>query len=400
MEEQPANDANDTIPNSIKAPGKPGWEIKLTPNKTPKTVSAMCSSDHLFRGIFTIAELKDLDIHHMDAVEAFMNPKLIEEIYMKISSFLPEYREEKFGKLVNLYMDCNKPQDTGILTFQITLNPDWGCYVHIHVNDLTIVSNNVKRFKKFIEARFEMKDLGPARYILGIEIHQNRIGKILTLLQITYVKNLLDEYQMTNCKPVSTPIVPNSRLKEAFKEERHAFKGLNINYQQAISKISYLEVATRGGNSPNLQTFSDGYYANCKDTRKSITCYMTMVGNSCINWKSKKKTMISKSSCEDEYKAQFEGGKDLFWTAILLQYLRRSVDYPLQLNGDNQGAIALANNPQINELTKHFYTIFHWIQEMTMKKNINIPYIPTQQMPVDGLTKALPQLAHERFVKS
>ncbi|MBW0499102.1 hypothetical protein O181_038817 [Austropuccinia psidii MF-1] len=216
-----------------------------------------------------------------------------------------------------------------------------------------------------------MEDLGPAAYILGIEICQDRIVKTLTLSQMTYVKNLLDEYQMMDCKPVSTPMVPNSRLQEASEEEKHAFKELKINYQQAIGKISYVQVSTRGdlsftmsqlsqflenpgikhwqafkhllrylkstislaltlgGNSLSLQTFSDTDYANCKDTRKSITCYMMMIGNSCINWKSKNHSMISTSSCEAKYKAQFEGGKDLIWTALLLQDLRMNVNYPL-----------------------------------------------------------------------
>ncbi|MBW0506037.1 hypothetical protein O181_045752 [Austropuccinia psidii MF-1] len=259
---------------------------------------------------------------------------------------------------------------------------------------------------------------------------------------MTYVKNLLDDYQMIDCKPVLTPMVPNSRLQEASDEEKQAFKELKINYRQAIGRISYLQVATRGdlsfttsqlsqflenpgikhwlafkhllrylkgtislaltlgGNSSSLQTFSDADYANCKDTRKSVTGYMTMIGNSCINWKSKKQSTISTSSCEAEYKAQFEGGKDLIWTALLLQDLRVNVSYPLKLNGDNQGAIALAKNPQVNERTKHFDTILHLIQEMIMKKKINITYIPTQQMPADGLTKALPRPTHEKFLRS
>ncbi|MBW0530453.1 hypothetical protein O181_070168 [Austropuccinia psidii MF-1] len=195
---------------------------------------------------------------------------------------------------------------------------------------------------------------------------------------------------MTDCKPVSKLMAPSSRLKEACKEERHALKEQNINYQQEIVKISYLQVATRGGKLPNIQTSSDTDYASCKDTRKSITGYRTMVGNSFINRKSKKQTTISTSSCEANYKAQFEGGKDLVWTEILLQDLQISVDYPLTLNGDNQGSIALAKNPQLHEQTKIFDTIFHWIQEMMMKKKINNTYIWTQQIPADGLTKALP----------
>ncbi|MBW0544103.1 hypothetical protein O181_083818 [Austropuccinia psidii MF-1] len=91
-----------------------------------------------------------------------------------------------------------------------------------------------------------MEDLGPATYILGIEIRRDRNAKTLSLSQMTYIKNLLNDYQMMDCKPVPTPMVPNSRLQQASEEEKHTFEELKINYRQAIGKISYLQVATRG----------------------------------------------------------------------------------------------------------------------------------------------------------
>ncbi|MBW0519089.1 hypothetical protein O181_058804 [Austropuccinia psidii MF-1] len=39
-EEQPCNNLSASTQISAKTPGKPGWEIKLTSNKEPKTVSA------------------------------------------------------------------------------------------------------------------------------------------------------------------------------------------------------------------------------------------------------------------------------------------------------------------------------------------------------------------------
>ncbi|MBW0467754.1 hypothetical protein O181_007469 [Austropuccinia psidii MF-1] len=201
-----------------------------------------------------------------------------------------------------------------------------------------------------------MEDLGPESYILEIEIYHNGMDRTLTISQTTYVKNLLDNYQMTDFQPVSMPMILNSRLQEASEEDKHEFQELNIDYRQAIgikhwqafeNLLQYLKgttslVLTLGGDSSNLRTFSDADYANCKDTRKSIMGYMTMIGNSCINWTGKKQSMILTSSCEAEYKTQLESGKDLIWTEILLQDLKISITYPLQLNGDNQGAVALA----------------------------------------------------------
>ncbi|MBW0467753.1 hypothetical protein O181_007468 [Austropuccinia psidii MF-1] len=51
------------------------------------------------RCMLTIGALKDLNIHHMDVVAEFLNPKLIDEIYMKIPPFIPKYQEGIVWKL-------------------------------------------------------------------------------------------------------------------------------------------------------------------------------------------------------------------------------------------------------------------------------------------------------------
>ncbi|MBW0535158.1 hypothetical protein O181_074873 [Austropuccinia psidii MF-1] len=51
------------------------------------------------RRVLTIAALKELKVHHIDAVAAFLNPKLVEQIYMKIPPFIPKYGEGKVWKV-------------------------------------------------------------------------------------------------------------------------------------------------------------------------------------------------------------------------------------------------------------------------------------------------------------
>ncbi|MBW0591454.1 hypothetical protein O181_131169 [Austropuccinia psidii MF-1] len=124
------------------------------------------------------------------------------------------------------------------------------------------------------------------------------------------------------------------------------------------------------------------------------------MGNSCINWKSRKQNTVSTSSCEVEYKGQYEGAKELLWLARLLVELGISVPMPLQLFGDNQGAMSLAKNPQVNKRSKHFDVIFHWIQEKTANNTVKVDYIATQEMLADGLTKALARPSHATFLKN
>ncbi|MBW0539072.1 hypothetical protein O181_078787 [Austropuccinia psidii MF-1] len=306
---------------------------------------------------------------------------------------------------------------------------------------MTVASNKIQKFKSLIMKKFEMEDLGPANFVLGIKLTQDKTAQTIYLSQTLYIHDLLSEYDMSDCKPVATPMVANSKVSAASDDDHQQFLSLNKNYRQAIGKISYLQVATRpdlvfatsqlsqflekpgyshwiafkhllrylagtknlalclGGNHLSLCTYSNADYANCIDTQRSVSGYLTMVGGSCINWKTKKQTTVSTSSCEAEYKAQYEGGKDLLWSARLLEDLRVAVPKPLQLFGDNQGAISLAQNPQVNERSKHFDVIFHWIQEKTEDETLKVNYVATQEMLADGLTKALARPSHLTFLK-
>lgn len=88
------------------------------------------------------------------------------------------------------------------------------CYIHIHVDDLTIAGtkSSIASFKALISAKFEVEDLGEVSTVLGMCVTRNRALQQLTLHQYHYVDNLLLTFGMLDCKPVSTPMEPNTYL--------------------------------------------------------------------------------------------------------------------------------------------------------------------------------------------
>ncbi|MBW0481144.1 hypothetical protein O181_020859 [Austropuccinia psidii MF-1] len=234
---------------------KHGVHYNDTFSPTGKFSSLLC--------LLAVAAHKSLEIHHMDAVAAFLNPKLKEEIYMKIPSFLLVHSSCKVWKLIkplyglkqssrywyleltNFFKSIKPFPSKAEPCLFISNDVGWECFVHINVDDMTVTSNKIEKFKSLIMERFEMEDLGPANFVLGIKLTQNKATKEIFLLQTSYIKDLLHEYDMSECKLVVTPMVANSKLLAANDNDHQQFLSLNKNYCQAIGKISYLQVATR-----------------------------------------------------------------------------------------------------------------------------------------------------------
>jgi hypothetical protein len=67
--------------------------------------------------------------------------------------------------------------------------------------------------------------------------------------------------------------------------------------------------------------------------------------------------------------------------------------------GDNQGALALVKNPQLQERLKHINIRYHFIRDLAKQKKLQMTYIPTTDMIADGLTKPLQRVAFKKFKK-
>jgi Reverse transcriptase (RNA-dependent DNA polymerase) len=189
---------------------------------------------------------------------------------------------------------------------------------------------------------FEVKDLGQLRYFLGIEIARGAEGIVLS--QRKYVLDLLTETGMLGCRPAVTPIDQKFKLSaeagEPVDRER---------YQRLVGRLIYLShtcpdisfavsVVSRYMHDPreghmdavyqilrylknapgkglifrknghlNIEGYCDSDWASCPDDRKSTSGYCMFVGGNLISWKSKKQTVVARSTAEAEYRAMALG---------------------------------------------------------------------------------------------
>ena len=59
-------------------------------------------------------------------------------------------------------------------------------------------------FKFAMMSEFEIKDLNVMQYFLAIEVHQSEVE--ILICQTRYAKDMLNKFDMADCKPGPTPI--------------------------------------------------------------------------------------------------------------------------------------------------------------------------------------------------
>ena len=128
-----------------------------------------------------------------------------------------------------------------------------------------------------------------------------------------------------------------------------------------VSSTASQGIVLQGSTKLNLQAFSDSDWASCVDTRKSITGYLIMLGNSPISWKSKKQSTISRSSSEAEYRAMASASAEVTWLIRLLHDFGLTNLQPVTLFCDNQSILHVIKNPVFHEQTKYIQIDCHFI---------------------------------------
>ncbi|KAI5323204.1 hypothetical protein L3X38_032276 [Prunus dulcis] len=93
----------------------------------------------------------------------------------------------------------------------------------------------------------DMKDLGEAHYVLGIEIMRNRSRKLLGLSQHNYINKVLKRFNMEACSPGDLPIGKGDRpsREQCPMTEQEQTNMKNKQYASLVGSLMYAQVYTR-----------------------------------------------------------------------------------------------------------------------------------------------------------
>lgn len=128
--------------------------------------------------------------------------------------------------------------------------------------------------------------------------------------------------------------------------------------------------------SLELSGYSDADWAGDPTDRRSTTGYCFFLGDSLISWRSKKQTVVARSSTESEYRALADTTSELLWLRWLLTDMGVSHSSATILQCDNQSAIQISHNDVFHKRTKHVEIDCHVICHLIARGTTHLVLYP------------------------
>jgi hypothetical protein len=147
--------------------------------------------------------------------------------------------------------------------------------------------------------------------------------------------------------------------------------------------------------------YGEADFANCTETRKSVTGILVMVQGTPVLWSSKKQPIVTKSTTAAEYVAASMAADE----GILIQKTLEDMgtpQSPIPLLCDNTAAEALLKNPIETGRTKYLEIHWHYCRGLIESKKIAILRVDTKSHMADVLTKShtAPRMSQFRVLLS
>ena len=294
-------------------------------------------------------------------------------------------------------------------------------------------------FKKQLTDAYEMRDEGEIQWFLGIRVLRDRPAKKLWLCQSSYIEKITHKYGLAT---LSRPAIPIP-VTPLHRNTGQASKGFTKIYQEKVGSILYVATMTRpdvaraaaelskyltnpskahmdaadqaiqylyathywaieyNGNKTDeyMVIASDASFADDPEDRKSSQGYIIQMCGGPVVWKASKQATVTTSTTEAELLALDLTVRESYAVERFLRDIARDLDIPLRVFCDNQQTIRLVvgQNERITTKLRHIDIHNLWLRQEYGKGRFCVDYLPTAQMPADGLTKALPRQKFEHF---
>lgn len=401
------------------------------------------------RVLLSLAANWDWPLQQFDVKNAFLHGELSEEVYMELPEGckiavpgskkvcklkkalygLKQSPRAWFGKLTKAMKAFGYSQSNQDHTLFLKKKQGKITALIVYVDDMLVTgndSNEMLALQEYLSNKFDMKDLGVPKYFLGIEVSRSKKG--IFLCQKKYILDLLKETGMTGCKPANSPTEGGLKLciemdqipADVNRYRRLVGKLMYLAHTRpdlayALSMVSsfmhnpgeqhmnavirilrYLKgtigkgvLFKKTGNCCDVDVYTDADWAGAIDDRRSTSGYFTFLGGNLVTWRSKKQTVVARSSAEAELRGLVLGLCEGLWLKMLLRDLGCMTTRPIKLYCDNKAARDIAHNPIQHDRMKHVDVDRFFIKEKLEDNALVLPEIRTEDQLADMLTKAV-----------
>ncbi|CAL2260341.1 unnamed protein product [Prunus armeniaca] len=200
-------------------------------------------------------------LYQLDVKLAFLNGKLQEEVYVEQpEEFVAQGKEDRvyrlhkalyglkqaprawYGEIDSYFAECGFEKSLSEATlYTKTMGENDIQIVSIYVDDIVYTGSNqgmLNEFKKDMKEKYEMTDLVLLHHFLRMGVIQTNSS--IFIHQRKYASSLLNKFGLTDCKPVSTPLVTTENL---IKDDGSGAAD-EENYRKLVGSLLYL-TATR-----------------------------------------------------------------------------------------------------------------------------------------------------------
>src|SRR2546423_2093306 len=413
------------------------------------------------RVLLAIAYILQLFIFQFDFETAFLNPIIDHEIYVEQPPYFETrnrrdwvYRLNKalYGlkqspllwsnDLKNALIEIGFEQSIADESIFVYDKNDSYIILAVYVDDILTLAKTQQEIQfvfNELSRKFKLRNLGPVKKFLGLDIYRPTPTGPVYLSQSTYARKMLHKFDMAKCNPVKAPCESSVHFHKRTPDEESANGEL---YRQMIGSLMFLAQYTRsdiayavsalsqfnkdpsihhfravkhllryvqgtkdlstvfnGNPSDLLIGYSDASYANNPDDRKSTSGILFFAANGIISFQSSKQSVIAMSTMESEYMALSEAAKEAIFLTKLLRSLKFNVSQPVLIKTDSESALDHVKNNVKHARTKHIDIRHHFIRTACSDGHVTLQHVPSASQIADVLTKPLGATKHAEAIK-
>lgn len=398
------------------------------------------------RLVLNTAFQESLLMFHCDVKVAFLNADIDCELYMtqprgfeQDNSLVCRLNKSIYGarqsprlfykKMKGILTKLDLVQSASEPCLFMSKGPD-RLLLCLFVDDSIIAGSNMATIESFLSKLEEHLEItyAPLQSFLGLQIEKT--PESLFIHQEAYALQVLERFNMLNCKSVATPLdrdifgedttetvdvpfrelcgslqflVQGTRPDLSFAVNfisRHLEKPTKKVWAHAMRILRYLRGTSRfgitfkKGTGVSMSYYSDADYASDK-SRRSVSGTLVLANEGAVFWQSQLQKSVSLSSCQSELQALALTTQ----TAIFLSRILGDLGYnsvPCVLC-DNQATLSVVSENRYHRRLKHVDVKLAFVNELIEEQQLKVSFVSSSDNCADICTKPSPKVIFQKL---